>query len=79
MLEYIHDPAALLARCAEAAPRLLCTYRLAGAEPASERRAHGWFNDYGEAAFRALLEAAGWRIDGAEQGAETTLFVCARG
>ena len=79
LLEYIHDPAAHLAHCAEAAPRLLCTYRLAGEEPASERRARGWFNDYGDAEFRALLEAAGWRIDGVEQGAETTLFVCARG
>ena len=72
------DPAALLARCAGAAPRLLCTYRLAGEETVSERRARGWFTDYGEAEFRALLEAAGWRIEAAEQGAGTTLFVCAR-
>ncbi len=79
VLEFIHDPAALLAHCAGAAPRLLCTYRLAGEESASERRARGWFNDYGEAELRALFEAAGWRVEDVEQGAGTTLFVCARG
>ncbi|MGF1610223.1 MAG: FkbM family methyltransferase [Kiloniellales bacterium] len=78
LLEYMHDVPALLARMREAAPRLICTYRCRGEESSESRRRHGWFNDYGEAELRALLEAAGWRIEHSEAESGLRLFVCAR-
>ena len=75
---YIHDVPTLLDGCAAAASRLLVSYRGRAGEPIVQRRQEGWFNDYTEAEFRALLGAAGWAIDGTDAGVGTTLFVCSR-
>ncbi len=79
IFEYLHDLPSLLARCAGAAPRLICSYpcRVESESPESRRR-QGWFNDHTEAQVIELLGAAGWRIVQQENALDLTLFVCDR-
>jgi len=78
VFEYVHDLPALLARCAKAAARLVCTYHTRSGETAEARRQKGWVNDYDAAAFKTLLQNSGWTVETCEEGAGTRLFVCGR-
>jgi FkbM family methyltransferase len=77
LLEHMHDVPALLRRARAAAGRLVGTYK-AIEETGDEdiRRLRGYFNDFDRATLRALLEAAGWRIDHLTVDGDHTLFVC---
>ena len=76
ILEYIHDPAALLAKARAGASRLVSTYRCtAPNEPEDSRRIAGYFNDFDRLGMEALLKAAGWSVATIEEHAPYTLFV----
>lgn len=64
VLEYIHDPAWVLMRAKDAAPRLLFTYccDMTDGNATQQRRGMGWVNDLSLAGVRGLLEGCGWRI-----------------
>jgi len=78
LLEYIHDPAHLLALAARAAPRLLASYACHAGGPVDARRAAGMANDHDEAGIHALLAATGWTVETTAAIGAETLFVCAR-
>ncbi|MGE0256615.1 MAG: FkbM family methyltransferase [Alphaproteobacteria bacterium] len=78
LVAHIHDPARLLALAAGAAPRLLVTYPCHAGGATDARRAAGIVNDHDDAGFRALLDAAFWRVEATEDIGAETLFVCAR-
>jgi hypothetical protein len=67
VLEYVHEIAWPLARAREAAPRMIVTYCTdIGADPVL-RRGMGWVNDLSAEAFAALLAAAGWKVERAQE------------
>lgn len=63
VVEYLHDPAAVLARLAQSYRILVVSYCVTDAiKPFPERREHGWVNDFDTAQAEALFTAAGWAI-----------------
>ncbi len=72
VVEFLHDPRATLAAAANAAERLIMSYRLVAAGSAApngdgawreRRRGRGFFNDFADKTLLALLDAAGWSLD----------------
>ncbi|TAN59188.1 MAG: tetratricopeptide repeat protein [Rhodospirillales bacterium] len=63
VLEFLHEPGKVLAKCREASDSLVLTYRLKTKDKIPARRAQGWFNDFDEKGLRRLLDETGWRID----------------
>lgn len=61
VLEYVHDPAAALARAARAARGLVVSYCADTSGDQAHRRGMGWVNDHTVESFEALLRGAGWR------------------
>src|SRR5207247_7990317 len=76
LLEYLHDPHAVLMRARSAAPRLLVSYRAHDGGDTGERRADGIFNDLTREELLALLNATDWKPAAVEDGAGYTLFLC---
>ncbi|MGH6954819.1 MAG: FkbM family methyltransferase [Alphaproteobacteria bacterium] len=76
VLEYLHDPQAVLARTRGAAPRLLLSYRVHGGGDTPERRAEGLFNDFTREEVVALLGEADWKAVASEDGPGYTLLLC---
>ena len=62
VLEYVHDPVAVLARARAAAPSAVITYCTVNNGDVEVRRGMGWVNDYTRAEFEALLAGAGWMV-----------------
>jgi len=63
VMEYLRNPAEVLARIAKTAPRLVMSYCIGTDEALAYRRAHGWINDFDEVGLRALLQRAGWTVE----------------
>lgn len=78
VVEFLHDPGAVLAAAGHAASRLVVSYRPAAARTSDERRRAGFFNDFTEKGFTDLLTQAGWRIADRRAGADLSLLVCER-
>ena len=77
VLEYLHDPAAILTAARNAAPRLIATYPpLDRRLPLAARRGFGWVNDFDLPQFEALLASAGWRILLRGPVQDSLLWVC---
>ncbi len=76
VLEFLHEPDQVLARCRAAAGVLILSYDLAGASNAPARRARGYFNDFSEAQLDALLLKAGWRADKRGRSEDTLMVRC---
>ena len=76
LLEYLHDPHAVLTRARSAAPRLLMSYRTHNGGDTGERRAEGIFNDFTREDVLALLEATEWKPAAIEDGPGYTIFLC---
>ena len=80
MLEYLHDPAAVLNAASAAAGRLIATYPpLDRRLPLAARRGYGWVNDFDLAGFEAILGRAGWRIIQRQPMQDSHLWVCEAG
>ena len=79
VIEFIHDPLALLQMLGGAAPHLVISYRPAGGGTPRARRRLGYFNDFGSEEIEALLRRAGWRVGGRIDAAGLRLFDCRRG
>ena len=77
VIEFLHDPAAVLRRCRTAADRLVLTYHPAEGGDSDARRAVGWFHDHRPDDFREIVESAGWTIDSEAQHGARRLFLCA--
>jgi len=78
VVEFLHDPGAVLTAAGRAAPRLVVSYRPADGKKAEKRRRAGLFNDFSEKSFGALLTNASWRVADRRAGAGLTLFLCER-
>ncbi|MCB8877569.1 RRP8 family class I SAM-dependent methyltransferase [Acidisoma silvae] len=64
LLEYIHDPLALLRALHGQYPVLVVSYCVTDAPGAlADRRAHAWVNDFSEAEMTAVFRASGWKPD----------------
>jgi hypothetical protein len=63
VLEYVHDPVALLARLARLWARLVVTYHPVDLKPEQDRRRHGWVNDLSSGQLVGMAVAAGYRLD----------------
>ena len=65
VLEYLHDPATVLAKASKSHPTLIVSYvtRWHGTE--SYRRGLGWVNDFTKSGILGLLSNSGWQIDAA--------------
>lgn len=63
VFEYLHDPGAVLAQCAQAGKRIVCTYNIAESrtDDGSMPTAH-WFNSYSAGQMEAIFEAAGLAV-----------------
>ncbi len=59
VMEYVHDPAALLAGLAARWPRIVLTYNPADLDRGRDRRSHGWVHDLTSAQLVALAHDAG--------------------
>jgi len=80
LLEYLHDPAALIATSRASAYRLIVTYPVVESGlPIVARRGHGWMNDFDLAGFEGLLTGAGWRISQRKPLTDSHLWVCEAG
>jgi len=64
VLEYIHDPLALLQRIATRWRRLILTYNTADRDAGRDRLQHGWFNALTSAHLVATASNAGWHLMG---------------
>ena len=62
VLEYVHEPVAVLTRARTAAPSAIITYCTMNHGEVQTRRGMGWVNDYTRSEFEALLAAAEWRV-----------------
>jgi FkbM family methyltransferase len=76
LLEFIHDPRALLTEARRAAPRLLLSYRPASSGAETMRREQGFFNDLTAADLLALLGAAGFAVAERREIGERLLLDC---
>jgi FkbM family methyltransferase len=63
VLEFLHQPDQVLAKCRQAAQTLMLSYDLAGHGKKQARLERGYFNDFSEAELERLLKKAGWRAD----------------
>ena len=76
LLEFIHDPRALLTWAKGATDLLILTYvpleRLSG----DDRRAAGFFNDFSVASLTGLLNECGWAAPRVEPLAGEFFFIC---
>jgi hypothetical protein len=63
VLEFLHQPDQVLAKCRQAANTLVLSYDLAGHGKKQARLERGYFNDFSEAELERLLKKAGWRAD----------------
>ncbi|RJF88701.1 hypothetical protein D3874_18305 [Oleomonas cavernae] len=63
VFEYLHDPGAVLAQCAQAGKRVVCTYNIAEGrtDDGSMPTAH-WLNTYSAGQMEAIFEAAGLAV-----------------
>lgn len=59
VIEYVHDPAALLAGLSARWPRIVLTYNPCDLDRGRDRRSHGWVNDLTSAQLVALAHDAG--------------------
>jgi hypothetical protein len=62
VLEYVHDPVAVLVRARSAASNAIITYCTMNNGDAQVRRGMGWVNDYTRPEFEAVLRTAGWIV-----------------
>lgn len=62
VLEYVHEPVAVLTRARTAAPSAIFTYCTMNHGEVQTRRGMGWVNDYTRSEFEALLAAAEWMV-----------------
>ncbi len=79
VMEFVHDTDGVLRRAADAAPRLIVTYRPAGLVSVHDRRASGYFNDFTAQQFEALLDATGWRVEKRSGTASRHTYSCRAG
>lgn len=80
LLEYLHNPAALLTAARNAAYRLIVTYPVYDSRlPITARRGYGWMNDIDLSGFEAMLANAGWRISQRKPLGEAQFWVCEAG
>ncbi|NBD12950.1 class I SAM-dependent methyltransferase [Corallococcus silvisoli] len=63
VLEYMHDPEAVLTRIAAAAPRLILSYCCRADTSIAYRRKLDWVNDLTFDGLDALLRHRGWRVE----------------
>jgi hypothetical protein len=64
LLEYLHDPGAVLRQLGSQYSVIVVSYNVADApHSAPNRREHAWVNDFTNASLRELFRAAGWRPD----------------
>jgi len=63
VVDFLHEPQALLARCRQAAKTLILSCHPHAGGDKSARRRHGYFSDLSESELGTALEQAGWRID----------------
>lgn len=64
VLEYIHDPEALLKRLASRWKRLILTYNSAELDVGRDRLLHGWFNALTSAQLVGMADRAAWQLIG---------------
>jgi len=76
VLEYLHDPAAALARARGLAERLLLVYKTSDGQTKEDRRASGYFNDMTEVELKQKLNEAGWRIVQEDAEGDYKLYRC---
>jgi hypothetical protein len=62
VLEYIHDPVAVLVRARDAARNAIVTYCTMSGGDVQTRRGMGWVNEYTRPEFERLLLDAGWTV-----------------
>ncbi len=80
LLEYLQDPAALIAAARSAAYRLIVTYPVSQSQlPVLARRGYGWMNDIDLAGFESMLANAGWRIAHRRPLLDSQFWVCEAG
>ncbi|HEY2892490.1 MAG TPA: FkbM family methyltransferase [Dongiaceae bacterium] len=80
LLEYLQDPAALIAAARSAAYRLIVTYPIGDSQlPVLARRGYGWMNDIDLAGFESMLATAGWRIAHRRPLLDSQFWVCEAG
>lgn len=63
VLEYIHEPEALLRALAERFPRVVMTYNPSDLDIGRDRQIHGWFNSLTTASLVATAARAGYRLE----------------
>ncbi len=63
VLEYIHDPSALVTALARRYDRLVLTYNPADIDGKRDRRALGWFNDLSSAEVVGTVSDAGFDLE----------------
>lgn len=76
VLEFIHEPAKLLAKCRQAAGTLVLSYQVDGGGDKRARRESGYFSDLSESQLQAMLKQAGWRVDMSGRSGATLLLRC---
>jgi FkbM family methyltransferase len=76
LLEFIHEPEALLRELASRCGNLVLSYHTAETVAPDQRRAAGFFNDYTRQGLLNALDAAGWRPMRQESVLAETLVVC---
>lgn len=76
VLEFVHEPAKLLAKCRQAAGTLVLSYHVDGGGDKRARRESGYFNDLSESQLQAMLKQAGWRVDMSGRSGATLLLRC---
>lgn len=76
VLEFLHDPLAVMKRAHDAAGRLVLTYRLSEGGDADARAAAGWFNAFNRSELEAQLAMAGWVVVTHRREGAYDLFVC---
>jgi len=64
LLEYVHDPRALMLSLGRIYPRAVVSYCTVDAPvPLLPRKAHGWVNDMTRSQVEALFLETGWRVE----------------
>lgn len=78
VLEYLHDPAAVLRQCRQAAERLVLIYTPFAGPDAQviARRQRGFVNDLSAGALEAMLQQAGWQIAERHALGDALLLTC---
>jgi FkbM family methyltransferase len=76
VLEFLHQPEQVLAKCRQAANTLVLSYDLSGHGKKPARLERGYFNDFSEAELERLLKKAGWRADMKGRSSEGLMLRC---